>query len=234
MALIKQLEAWQKLSNTLTSMKADTITDVVQALLTRYGGTTWRTDRTRKVGIKSDVHLFASATFPHTMQWNDEGVALPAPGTKEACRRVVSRFIKDGPSKDGEVAIIMDELNDFWQREGEWQEGIKSALFDTEAKLGKMYHDSPDGEPSDEDFVIRMVHRCTVATDPRKWVGTQTHASPILRRMLNRVHSIEPASIGPERINKYLKNGMTPSRTSLRSDRVVKAVFVYANLRFSQ
>jgi hypothetical protein len=46
------------------------------------------------------------------------------------------------------------------------------------------------------------------------------------------VHSIEPASIGPERINKYLKNVMTPSRTSLRSDRVVKAVFVYANLRF--
>ena len=232
MALIKQFEAWQALSNTITSMKAETITEVVQALLTRYGGTTWRTDRTRKVGIKSDVHLFASATFPHTMQWNDEGVALLAPGTKEACRRVVSRFIKDGPSKDGEVAIIMDELNDFWQREGEWQEGIKSALFDTEAKLGKMYHDTPDGEPSDEDFVIRMIHRCTVATDPRKWVGTQTHASPTLRRMLNRVHSIEPASIGPERINKYLKNVMTPSRTSLRSDRVVKAVFVYANLRF--
>ena len=33
-------------------------------------------------------------------------------------------------------------------------------------------------------------------------------------------------------MNKHMKTVMTPQRSSLRADRAVKAVFVYANLRF--
>ena len=232
MSLVRWIEAWQKKPHVTSSMKATTIAEVLQVVITRWGGTQWRTERTRKVGIKCDAHLMASATFPHTLDWNDEGIAILAPGTKDACRRILKRYTTEGPSQEGEVAIYMDELSNFWQRNGEWAEPIMRAMADTESKLGKLYHESLAGEPALDEYVDRMIHRCTVATDPRSWWAMQLHASPLLRRIMNRLHSMEPSSIGPERINKYLKTIMVPSRSSLRSDRVVKAMFVYANLRF--
>ena len=53
-----------------------------------------------------------------------------------------------------------------------------------------------------------------------------------MREVAVRIHSLEPANIGPERANKYNKTVFTPQRSLLAYDRVHKALFVYANLRF--
>ena len=43
---------------------------------------------------------------------------------------------------------------------------------------------------------------------------------------------MEPTSIAPERINKFHKTVLRPERSRLSTERAVKALFVYANLRF--
>ena len=63
------------------------------------------------------------------------------------------------------------------------------------------------------------------------WWATSP-ASPFWKHLASRVHGMEPTSIGPERINKFHKTVIRPERSNLRNDRAVKALFVYANLRF--
>jgi len=161
---------------------------------------------------------------------SDDGRFETLAGAREALRRVFTRFVPDTPSGDGTVAELMDEFQNFALGEGEWHELIKAARFDTAAKLRKMYTEGMQ-EPAPHELVKAAIHRATVSTEPRKfWLDSP--ASPIFVRVMTRLHSVEPASTGTERMNKFVKTIMTPSRSSLRADRVVTAVFIYANLRF--
>ena len=67
---------------------------------------------------------------------------------------------------------------------------------------------------------------------PRLWWSTSPVSHPFWKHLCGRIHGTEPTSIGPERINKFHKAVLRPERSSLKTERAVKALFVYANLRF--
>ena len=72
-----------------------------------------------------------------------------------------------------------------------------------------------------------------MSVDPRKWWDGVWHLCKTrLPDVAWRLHSAEPHSLGPERVNKYLKTVDSPARSCMAADRVIKATFVYANLRF--
>ena len=88
------------------------------------------------------------------------------------------------------------------------------------------------GEPPQNAYVQRAIHNLTLSVEPRKWWDGVRHLCKTrLPDVAWRIHSAEPHSLGLERVNKYLKTVDTPARSSMAAERVIKATFVYANLR---
>ena len=88
----------------------------------------------------------------------------------------------------------------------------------------------PAGEPTCP--VKKCIHRLTLAQDPRIHWSRQQNISREFNFIQGRLSSMDPASVGPERVNKHYKTVVVASRASMDHERANKALYVYANLRF--
>ena len=151
-------------------------------------------------------------------------------GDRAAVGRVFARFF--APDEDGQAKKIalLQEFDRYTAGEGQWSEPLSDARLEADILVKAMHRDS--GVEPPECPLINKVHRLTMAPDPRLWHGQQRHASPMWLYICNRICSMDPASVGPERMNKHYKTVVTASRASMNHERSVKALYVYANLRF--
>ena len=202
----------------------------INAFVARWNGTQYQTGSTRLVGIKKDVHVAAFYLHPAMVPVDGNGRMIVAQGDRAAVGRVFARFFTQDEAGNAKTIALLQEFDLYTAGEGVWSEPLIEVRTEADILVNAMYRDS--GVEPPECPLIQKVHRLTLAPDPRLWHGQQRHASPIWLYICNRICSMDPASVGPERMNKHYKTVVTSSRASMNHERSVKALYVYANLRF--
>ena len=158
------------------------------------------------------------------------GRMIVAQGDRAAVGRVFARFFTRDEAGNAKTIALLQEFDLYTAGEGVWSEPLIEVRTEADILVNAMYRDS--GVEPPECPLIQKVHRLTLAPDPRLWHGRQRHASPMWLYICNRICSMDPASVGPERMNKHYKTVVTSNRASMNHERSVKALYVYANLRF--
>ena len=228
-ALCAHLNSWATAVDNPYSQETRNV--VVTAFMERYTGTTWATNGVRKVGIKKDVHVAAFYFHPAMVPLADNSGRMGLqPGDRDAVARVISRFFPESPTGQAGALRVLHEFDNYVAGEGDFGPARLVLQGETEVLLRDMYESNGSSEPTCP--VEKCIHRLTLAQDPRIHWSRQQNISREFNFIQGRLSSMDPASVGPERVNKHYKTVIVSSRASMDHERANKALYVYANLRF--
>jgi hypothetical protein len=203
-------------------LKEETKLAVCQCFRDRWGGTTWGTGSTRLVGLFNEAHLAAWYFNPYLKLQT-----IPA-GHVAILRRVILSFF-DNCEDSVEFIDTWRQFSEYLGESNKWESPINDARAEVETVLKLAEASVP---PPAADPVSTALRKISACGNAYHWWKLYGENGSMLQEIAMRLTCASPTSTSTERINSMNKLVQSDRRGSMHHEKVCKALYCYANLRF--